>query len=378
VALVASAGWWVLIVQLIPVRSRPYIAGSTDNSVLDLALGYNGLHRILGAEHGSVSAGSALESMEDATGLWRLFTSEMGIDISWFLPVALFVIGFGAYCWARDRLDTNERAALVMWGGWLLVTGAVFSFMHGVVHAYYTIALAPAVGALVGLGAVWAWRERHAFDGRIALACMLGLASGWSAILLHDNHFGPRWLPWVLTSICGGAAVAVLIGRKRLTTASVWVGGAAAFVGMLLISGATAASLSQGPIPAAYGRWTGGQSFRALGPLLAATHTPWSAAVNGSQAASALEILSGTSVMAIGGWSSDPVPTLDQFIDDVRAGNITYYVGAPRAAGAQPRRPDARSEVRGPSNALEINDWVAEHYPAVPMDKSLVYYRLTQ
>jgi len=29
--------------------------------------------------------------------------------------------------------------------GWLLVTGAVFSFMDGTVHPYYTVALAPAI-----------------------------------------------------------------------------------------------------------------------------------------------------------------------------------------------------------------------------------------
>ena len=49
-ALLASAGWWILIVQLIPARSRPYIGGSTDNTVLELVLGYNGLDRILGPD----------------------------------------------------------------------------------------------------------------------------------------------------------------------------------------------------------------------------------------------------------------------------------------------------------------------------------------
>jgi hypothetical protein len=43
-----------------------------------------------------------------------------------------------------------------------------------------------------------------------------------------------------------------------------------------------------------------------------------------------LEIASGTSVMAVGGWSSDPVPTLQQFIDDVQAGNVSYFVEAGR------------------------------------------------
>jgi 4-amino-4-deoxy-L-arabinose transferase-like glycosyltransferase len=376
-ALIASAGWWVLIVQLIPAQSRPYIAGSTDNTVLDLALGYNGLYRILGAEHGSASAGSALESMDDATGPWRLFTSEMAVDISWFLPVALFAIGFGAYCWARGRLDTDGRAALVTWGGWLLVTGAVFSFMHGIVHAYYTVALAPAVGALVGLGAVWAWRERDALDGRIAMACMLGLAGVWSALLLQDNHFGPHWLPWALASVCCGAALVVLIARGRWTLPSVSVGAAAATVGTLTVSVAIAASLSQGPVPTAFGRWTGGQSFRQVGTLLAATHTPWSAAINGSLSAAALEIVSGTSVMAIGGWRDDPVPTLDQFIDDVKEGKIAYYVRASNGGVTKPPSRAVHPEAGGSSNILDIADWVAEHYTAVPIGRSLVYYRLT-
>jgi len=70
-----------------------------------------------------------------------------------------------------------------------------------------------------------------------------------------------------------------------------------------------------------------------LAGMLAATHTQWSAATNGSQSAAALEIASGTSVMAVGGWSGDPVPTLQQFIDDVHAGRISYYVEAGRGVG---------------------------------------------
>src|SRR6195952_2125939 len=50
VAIIVSAGWYVLLVQLWPASSRPYIGGSTDNSLLELALGYNGLGRILGGE----------------------------------------------------------------------------------------------------------------------------------------------------------------------------------------------------------------------------------------------------------------------------------------------------------------------------------------
>ena len=47
-ALLVSAGWWVAIVELWPASSRPYIGGSTNNSVLDLIFGYNGLSRVFG------------------------------------------------------------------------------------------------------------------------------------------------------------------------------------------------------------------------------------------------------------------------------------------------------------------------------------------
>ncbi|MGZ4331860.1 MAG: glycosyltransferase family 39 protein, partial [Solirubrobacteraceae bacterium] len=48
IVLVASAGWWVALVELWPASARPYIGGSTDNSVLELVFGYNGLGRISG------------------------------------------------------------------------------------------------------------------------------------------------------------------------------------------------------------------------------------------------------------------------------------------------------------------------------------------
>jgi 4-amino-4-deoxy-L-arabinose transferase-like glycosyltransferase len=398
--LVASAGWWVLIVQLIPARSRPYVGGSTHDSVLDLAFGYNGISRIVGTERGPESPRVAAafkppNAINTSTGLHRLFTSEMANEISWLLPVALFAIAFGVYSWARGRLSHDERTALVIWGGWLLVTGAVFSFMHGTMHPYYTVALAPAVGALVGLGAVWGWRNRATIDGRIGLAGMVVIAGCWSAILLHRNHFGPHWLPWAVVSVSGCAA-AILISPKPTfrrenrgfsrrnvglgeTVAAVGlaIGAATAMAGTVAFAIATAASPHHGTIPIAVGKWSGDPSTDiALGELLAATNTPWSAATNGSQSAANLEIASRTSVMAIGGWSGDPVPTLDQFVEDVHAGKIAYYVESGKGGADQPHGRVIRAENHGVSHTREIADWVAAHYPAIAMGDSLVY-RLT-
>ncbi len=395
--LIVTAGWWVAIVALIPATSRPYVGGSTDDSVLDLAFGYNGLSRILGNDVGSHGqwGGATLRPMNSSTGLHRLFITEFGNEISWLLPVALFVIVFGGYLWARGRLDRDERGAIVSWGGWLVVTGLVFTFMNGTVHPYYSVALAPAVAAMVGMGSAWAWRTLPGWDGRIAMAAMLGLAGWWSALLLNRNHFGTPWAPWLVGSLTVVGAAAALIGR-RWSAAGVAVGTLGAAAGTVAFAIATAMTPHHGAIPNAVssvhrtpqraaaalklaeafavGGWNGDEATNHdLAAMLAATHTPWSAATNGSQSAAVLEIASGTAVMAIGGWSGDPAPSLDQFIADVHAGKITYYVEAGRGGQAQPHGEVIRSENHSASHARDIADWVAGHYQATTIGESLVY-----
>lgn len=395
--LVATAGWWVVIVQSIPADSRPYVGGSTDDTVLDLAFGYNGLSRIVGSGSGAEShwGGAMFRPPSAATGLHRLFTGEFGNEISWLLPVTLFVVALGGYLWARGHLSICERAAHVAWSGWLLVTGLVFTYMNGTVHPYYTVALAPAVAALVGLGAVWAWRLRSGWDGRIALAVILGLAGWWSVNLLNHNHFSPDWVPTVVTALCVVGIGATLIGM-RWSAAGTLAGALGAAAGTVAFSIATAMTPHHGAIPNAVGvihrtaqhsaeatylaqqfavgGWMGDEATnRDLADLLRATHTPWSAATNGSQSAAALEIASGTSVMAIGGWGGDPAPTLEQFIADVHAGKLTYYVEAGKGGAAAPGGKVIRSENHSASHTRAIADWVAAHYPATTLGESLVY-----
>jgi 4-amino-4-deoxy-L-arabinose transferase-like glycosyltransferase len=382
-ALIAAAGWWVLAVQLIPESARPYIGGSTDNTVLDLALGYNGINRLLGHHRKSTPlgdwGGSSLPMLGGRTGLHRLFTGEMGNEISWLIPVALFVVAFGLYLAVRRALSRDELCALLMWGAWLLVTGVVFSFMGGMVHPYYTVALAPAVAALVGIGAVWAWRRRTSWDGRCGLAAMIALAAVMAADLLHRNAFGLTWLPWLIMALAFVSTVAVLLPRPPV--AALVAGCLSGLAGTTALSVATAATPHHGTMPTSVrtsqvtGGWIDDKATNArLAGLLAATHTPWSAATNGSQSASALEIASGTSVMAVGGWSGDPVPTLQQFIDYVHAGKISYYV----EAGRGPNSPAAHGEaihgtLHTASHTREISDWVAAHYPGTFVGGSTVY-----
>ena len=118
----------------------------------------------------------------------------MGSQASWLIPAA--VIGLVALLWLSRRSPRTDRtrAAALMWGGWLVVTGLVFSFMSGIIHPYYTIALAPAIGALTGIAAVTLWRIRDRMVARLTLTAMLAATAAWTWVLLGRT---PGWYPWL-------------------------------------------------------------------------------------------------------------------------------------------------------------------------------------
>jgi 4-amino-4-deoxy-L-arabinose transferase-like glycosyltransferase len=150
-ALVVSGGWYVLLVELWPADARPYIGGSQHDSIVELALGYNGFGRLTGHEPGG------LGNLNFDVGWGRLFGTGMGLDIAWLLPAAAICLAAGFVVTRRAPRTDPVRAALILWGCWLVVTAAVFSFASGIVHPSYTVALAPAIGASIGIGAILLW-----------------------------------------------------------------------------------------------------------------------------------------------------------------------------------------------------------------------------
>jgi 4-amino-4-deoxy-L-arabinose transferase-like glycosyltransferase len=254
VALVVSAGWWVAAVALTPAASRPYIGGSQDNNILNLIFGYNGFGRLSGNESGSVGGAGAAGSRWGATGWGRLFGSDMGGQISWLLPAALILLAAGLWITLRSPRTDRTRAALVLWGGWLLLTAGVFSFAAGIIHPYYTVALAPAVAALVGIGSVMLWQRREQLWVRMLLGATLALTGVWAYVLLNRS---PNWLPALrililVTCVAVGLAIAVvprLRGRTALAVAAVGV--IAACAGPAAYAVNTIGTPESGAIPSA-------------------------------------------------------------------------------------------------------------------------------
>jgi 4-amino-4-deoxy-L-arabinose transferase-like glycosyltransferase len=251
-AVVVAAGWWVLVVTLVPAADRPYVGGSTNDSILELVFGYNGLGRIFGGSGNAGAAGGASgSSFGGATGLSRLFSSEMGNEISWLLPAAL--VGFVALLWFTRRAPRTDRlrAAALLWGGWLLVTGLVFSYMQGTIHPYYTVALAPAIAALVALAGHAAWARRATVTGRLTCVALVLAAGLWSFVLLgRTSSWQPelRWFVLVLTLVAGIGLAAPI--RPRLAGRGLLAAGlAAALIGTAAFGVATAASPHTGSIP---------------------------------------------------------------------------------------------------------------------------------
>ncbi|MFF7495082.1 ArnT family glycosyltransferase [Streptomyces rubiginosohelvolus] len=214
--MVVAGGWWVAIVELMPASSRPYVGGSQNNSFLELTFGYNGLGRINGEETGSVGGGGGRGGGGGwgETGIGRMFNSEVGGQIAWLLPAALILLAAGLWLTRKAGRTDAARAAFLAWGGALVMTAAVFSFMAGIFHQYYTVALAPYVAALVAMGVTVLWEERSAWWPRAVLAGTVLATALWAYVLLGRTPDYLPWLRWaVLAGGIAGALGLLVVGR---------------------------------------------------------------------------------------------------------------------------------------------------------------------
>jgi 4-amino-4-deoxy-L-arabinose transferase-like glycosyltransferase len=419
-ALIVSAGWWVAIVELVPASMRPFIGGSQTNSFLELTFGYNGFGRLTGSETGSVGGGAATAGTTGnwgATGILRLFQDEIGGQITWLLPAALMVMIAGFVLLFRTPRTDPRRATLFLFSGWLLVTALFFSFMAGIFHAYYTVALAPPLAGTLAIGASLLWSRRAEMWARIVLALTVLVTAFWAYSLLAEAS---SWLPWLKYVVLAlgfiGGVMLLLPSRGRMlaaaTLAVTLVSGLIApaaysvetistgHSGSIVTAGPTVSG-SMGGRPGGGFGGPGGQpgqgvtglaqnqppaSIRArgfggggMGGLLGggtvssevvstlsanASDYRWVAAAVGSNNASGYQLEGGYPVMPVGGFNgTDPSPTLAQFRAYVAAGEIHYFIDTGSLGPAS----------SGSSDSSAITSWVEKNFTATTVDGVTLY-----
>jgi 4-amino-4-deoxy-L-arabinose transferase-like glycosyltransferase len=352
-----SSFWWVAIVQVLPADARPFIGGSTDGSPLQLLLGYDGLGRIFGQGAGPGGGGpGGGGGFSGEPGWLRLFNAQLGDQVSWLIPLALVGLAAGLVIHARGPRTDTRRAGYLLWGGWFLVTAAVFSLMSGIIHSYYTVVLAPAIGVLVGAGVVELWhRRRTSLAAGVVLAAGILAAATWSAVLLNRTPDVLPGIDVVVVMVALAAAVVIAFPEARAFPRASLAAAAGALAALLVGPSAYAVgtmnTASSGGDPAAVisastQRGPGGfggapQGAAATGNqalydyLIANRGTAsWIVAVQGSDQAAQIELATALPVMAMGGFSgSDPAPTLDQLKGLLADGKLRYVIVGGGAGG---------------------------------------------
>lgn len=238
---------WVVAVDMTPASLRPYVGSTQNNSELSLAIGYNGINRLLGQFGGgggrpnnvNVNGANTPGNLGSGTppngafggppngtppagfggpggpgggfgtgnaGPLRLFVEPLGGQIGWLLPLA--ILGLLALAWQRRlRLrDDWQQQSLVLWGMWFLTMGVFFS-VAGFFHPYYLTEMAPAVAALFGIGLVVMWRDYRRSGWRGWLLPLALVATVAEQIVILNNY--PTWSRWLTPVLIVGGVLAV-------------------------------------------------------------------------------------------------------------------------------------------------------------------------
>jgi 4-amino-4-deoxy-L-arabinose transferase-like glycosyltransferase len=392
VVLVVVALSWSLAVELTPATRRPYLGGSRTNSAFELALGYNGLDRILGSLRlwGSSPGGgagppspSAPPPFDGVPGALRFAGPVMAAQVTWLAPLAL-IGAAAAWPFGRGAGGSGRpiRAAWLLWVGWLGTHWVVFSFARGVLHEYYTIVMGPAVAALAGAGsfALWdGWRRGGWRTLLLPLALVATLA--WQGYVLGRFPDWRRWLwPAVLTGVGIGAAgllaARALRGRRATAAGESWAAGVA--LAALLICpvawslipvrakgdpmmpladpSALADPVPGVPLPGRPAFELDAHGTRKLADFLRANRhgEPIAMASVESFLAAPLIIEADLPAVALGGFSgNDRAVTVARFAEMVRAGQVRFVLLAPG---------------EGLANAALLN-WIVRH--GRPVDPGL-------
>jgi 4-amino-4-deoxy-L-arabinose transferase-like glycosyltransferase len=341
---------WVGPVGLTPATERPFVDNSPANSMFDLVLDHNGLQRFFpraGARQAQRPAG---DPERVPAGPLRLADPRLATQVGWLLPLAL--IG-GLSALAEVEVAAPTGLSLVLWFGWLLGYGVVYSAAGGLFSAYYMVTLAPPLAVLAGVGfaSLWRrWRQERRWWWLLPVA--LGLTAIWQVWLIVPvatdlggtidavtaAESGRTWLALaVMFSVVAAILGLVLAPQLRDAKAS------AAFALSVLLgapglwTAETAFAHIQGARPmAVLGKAGDGRRWRGEAPAdirLAeflsanARGARFLAATSNARQAAPLIIATGAPVLAMGGFTGNlPVVTLPTLQRLAETGQLRFVL----------------------------------------------------
>jgi 4-amino-4-deoxy-L-arabinose transferase-like glycosyltransferase len=265
---------WPIAVDLTPANLRPWIDSTQDNSAISLALGYNGIQRLLGQNQSitqflsglGIKFASSTATTTTTTGMGggmfnngnagilRLFDEQLAGQASWLLPLSLMGIGLGAWRALKDHVGfvhSHQGQATIVFGTWLLAAAAFFSVAN-FFHSYYLVTLGPPIAALAAISVTTAWQSTRKW---LLLPTVL---VSTALVQAHILSYYPTWSTWLDPVVLGGAAIGsalVVVSRFRTSRMMARVGTGVAITALLVAplvwSGYTTLYASSGLLPSA-------------------------------------------------------------------------------------------------------------------------------
>jgi 4-amino-4-deoxy-L-arabinose transferase-like glycosyltransferase len=381
---------WAVLYDLTPPEHRPFAGSTTRNSMVELAVGHNGLGRFVrlarspapatntGAESGSsgggtsqISSGQLSPGRQAPAGQWsrlfvrtpagplRLADGQLAAQVGWLLPLALLGIGAGLFRTGWRLPLPPPLAALLLWSVWVFTYGVVFSYAGGIFHFYYLVLMAPSLAALAGIGAVTGWALYLDRGGYAALlpgsliataAWQLYIESRAVGLALpHDDW--RRWLHEALVIGCTIAAIGLsllLFGRewgsvkRAMVTAGATLGLLAVLVmptawalssvlvkGIPVLPSADLARLAPGESMGGARQLNRGAWYRRLIAFLQENRRGerYLLATSTTRVAAPIIIEAGEPVMAMGGFHGlDPIVTPEKLAHLVETNQVRFVM----------------------------------------------------
>ena len=219
-AMVVVGGAWPALMALTPASDRPWISGTSDNSIWSLIFGYNGLGRLDGqtggpggGAAGGPGGGGAGCVFGGDTGVLRLLDSSLGGQAGWLLGFAV-VAGGALIALTRLRRTDARTGWLIAVGGAFAVTAVAFSYAQGIFHPYYVSLLAPFTAALVGGGVAALTGGGRVAQIAAPLAVVAGMVTELAVLNQYPGDLRAVALVMAVTVVLAAASLAIVTSSQ--------------------------------------------------------------------------------------------------------------------------------------------------------------------